>query len=107
MCENLANFLVEKSLAPLTVWNRTESKLPEEGTKYKHAKSPKQMAKDLDIIFTSLGSDDAARATYDQLFEGARERVAEAKKAGNHPANIVFVETSTVSNDSQARLNVT
>lgn len=96
MAENLAAFLADKSLAPLTLWNRTEAKLPEEGTKYKHAKSPKQMAKDLDIIFTSLGSDEAARSVYDELFEGARERVAEAKKDGKHPTNLVFVETSTL-----------
>jgi len=98
MAENLGNWLAENQLPPLTVWNRTASKLPEAGTKYKHATSPAEMANSLDIIFTSLGSDQAARATYDQLFEGARERAAAAKKAGSKPSTLVFVETSTVSN---------
>ena len=96
MTENLANWLSDNKLPPLTVWNRTQSKLPEAGDKFKHGQSPKQMAKELDIIFTSVGSDEAARAVFDELFEGARERVAEAKKDGKHLPNLVFVETSTV-----------
>lgn len=95
MAENLSNWLKENQLPPLTVWNRTPTKLPEASESLLHGESLHAMGKKLDIIFTSLGSDEAAQDVYDELFEGAQEAADEAKAKGEHPPARLFVDVST------------
>lgn len=99
MAESLANWLSENKLPALTVWNRSEAKLPAKSDKIQHGESPEEMAKSLDIIFTSLGSDEAAIDIYGQLFEGAKTRAEKSKQEGGHIPSVILVETSTVSFD--------
>lgn len=95
MADNLSVFLAANSLPALTLWNRTTSKLPPVSATIQHSPSLRQLAKDCDIVITSVSSDHAAREVYKELLEGAREKEAE-KKAGGKSGITVFCETSTL-----------
>lgn len=63
--------------SPLVVYNRTHSKaekLLEElgGNKIKIAESPAQLARECDIILTSLGSDAVVKSTYQEFAEALK-----------------------------------
>lgn len=85
MAHNLEKFLQSEGLPPLTLWNRSPSKLPPASKTLAHADSLKDLAKDCDVVLTSLAHDEAAREVYKELFEGA--------KASD---GTIFVDTSTL-----------
>jgi hypothetical protein len=91
MSSNLATWLHSNSLPPLTLWNRTASKLPPVSDSIKHASSLRELARTCDIVITSLANDDAAKEIYAELFEGAKDKAKEAEEK-----NTIFVETSTL-----------
>ncbi|BGP46971.1 hypothetical protein JCM10450v2_002823 [Rhodotorula kratochvilovae] len=86
MAHNLEKYLHEQGLPALTLYNRTASKLPPVSKTIAHAESPRELAKQCDVVVTSLANDDAARAVYKELFEGAKESAE----------GTVFVDTSTL-----------
>lgn len=82
----------------LQVYNRTTSKMPPEDDSIKHAKSLKSIAHDCDIVLTSLASDEAAEAVFEELLAGARskEPKGEGFKEGKQGKSTIFVDTSTI-----------
>jgi 3-hydroxyisobutyrate dehydrogenase-like beta-hydroxyacid dehydrogenase len=107
MASNLADWLHATHRPPLTLWNRTASKLPPASDKIVHAKSIKEMA-NLDIILTSLSSDEAVKDIYQQLLDGVREKEKAREGHGAHEKgtykSTIFVETSTVYPDTSGEL---
>ncbi|CEQ41398.1 SPOSA6832_03119 [Sporobolomyces salmonicolor] len=95
MAHNLAKWLHENSLPALSLYNRTASKLPPASATIKHAESPREMARTCDVVITSLANDDAAKAIYAELFEGAKDKKASSGEEGEEKATI-FVDTSTL-----------
>ncbi|GAA5837134.1 hypothetical protein JCM11251_005263 [Rhodosporidiobolus azoricus] len=91
MAENLAAHLSKESLPALLVYNRTSSKLPEASSSLLHAKSLREVGEKADIVLSSLGSDEAAKAVYKDLFEAAKER-----KKSQGGKGTIFVDTSTL-----------
>jgi len=86
MAHNLEKFLHDEGLPPLTLWNRTASKLPPPSKTLAHAESLEDLAKQCDVVVTSLANDEAARKVYDELFKGAKAS----------PEGTIFVDTSTL-----------
>ncbi|GAA5874025.1 hypothetical protein JCM5296_001064 [Sporobolomyces johnsonii] len=95
MAHNLAKWLHENSLPALSLYNRTASKLPPASATIKHAESPREMARTCDVVITSLANDEAAKAIYAELFEGAKDKKASSGEDGEEKATI-FVDTSTL-----------
>ncbi|KAI5475377.1 phosphogluconate dehydrogenase (decarboxylating) [Pseudohyphozyma bogoriensis] len=93
MAENLAAWLKDNDLPALTVWNRTESKMPPESASLKHAKSLKDLALTCDFVITSFASDEVVVQAYEELFAGAKEKLEKEGKGGS---GTVFIETSTI-----------
>lgn len=95
MSANLAKWLHENGKPALTLWNRTASKLPPASNTIAHAASARELARTCDVVITSLANDEAAQAVYAELFEGARDKKAQAGQEGQGRSTI-FVDTSTL-----------
>ncbi|GAA5998206.1 hypothetical protein JCM5350_000546 [Sporobolomyces pararoseus] len=95
MAFNLAKWLHENGKPALTLWNRTSSKLPPTSQSIAHVETIRQLARDCDVVITSLANDEAAEAVYSELFEGAKDKKASWGEAGEERATI-FVDTSTL-----------
>ncbi|GAA5861450.1 hypothetical protein JCM8547_006131 [Rhodosporidiobolus lusitaniae] len=91
MAVNLAEHLAKESLPALLVFNRTTSKLPSASSSLVHASSVSEIGNKSDIVLTSLGNDDAAKAVYKDLFAAAKEKKAKGGKKAT-----IFVDTSTL-----------
>lgn len=92
MANNLADHLrqLQDPHPALQVYNRSQAKLPAESDdRFVRAQSPRELARQCDVVVTSLAHDEAAKEVYAELYAGARER-------GQAGHGTIFIDTSTL-----------
>jgi len=92
MARNLNKWLVENNLAPLTLWNRTGSKIDEfKSLGCTSAATIEEIGEKCDVIFTSLANDEVAKEVYAKLFTSSEKRLSQ-----HRGSQTIFIETSTL-----------
>lgn len=108
MAVNLAKHLQEEGQPPLVVYNRGDERLNAffayaeknglDSSAYRVEKDLREIGKSVDIILTSLGSDEAVESVYAELFAGQENQSGKGDGLvpGGHGRTTIFVDTSTI-----------